>query len=217
MLSFLRDSFPKLCKKAPILSLLKNPFLTPTRKKLLPCVMSAKILERHLNSKLLVFLDKNEALDGAQYGFRRNHSTESALIVATEEIRSIVDSGRKAVGVLLDFSAAFDTVSHTVLVDHLDDMGIGGSALDLLCSFLCDIGQSVYLGEYTSKSFSLPCGIPQTSSLSPTLFNTYVVPLARLISSAGFSTLSYADVTQIDVSISSDGDDTGKRFNNCMS
>lgn len=69
----------------------------------------------------------------------------------------------------------------------------------------------------TSKSFKLPCGVPQGSSLSPTLFNIYVAPLAAIIRQCSFSVVSYADDTQVVVSVSDNIDETADRFNFCMS
>lgn len=68
-----------------------------------------------------------------------------------------------------------------------------------------------------SKSFDLPCGVPQGSSLSPTLFNIYVTPLAEIIRQCGFTAVSYADDAQIVVSISDNTDETADRFNSCIS
>lgn len=102
---------------------------------------------------------------------------------------------------MLDLSAAFDTVHHDLLMDRLQEIGVYGSAWKLLKSFLTNRSQLVALGDFTSEPFALPCGVPQGSSLSPTLFNVYVSSLAPLIQSFGFSLTSYADDTQIVVAV----------------
>lgn len=117
---------------------------------------------------------------------------------------------------MLDLSAAFDTVHHEVLMDRLSAVGVQGKAWALLKSFLTDRTQTD-LGGCSSRPFSLPCGVPQGSSLSPTLFNVYVGPLAALIRSFGFQLTVYADDTQIVLSIQKGSEDQiGARCHDCM-
>lgn len=99
--------------------------------------------------------------------------------------------------VLLDLSAAFNTVDHSLLIHRLQEIGLGGRALSLLSSFLSGRSQSVQLGNFKSAPFSLPCGVPQGSSLSPRLFNIYVADIASLIRSFNLIPTSYADDTQL--------------------
>lgn len=72
-----------------------------------------------MNGQLSAFLQSNSLLDTSQFGFRADHSTELALIKSTEEIREALDQGGAAILIMLDLSAAFDTVHHDVLMDHL--------------------------------------------------------------------------------------------------
>lgn len=73
------------------------------------------------------------------------------------------------------------------------------------------------LGSASSRPFSLPCGVPQGSSLSPTLFNVYVGPLTVLIRSFWFQLTSYADDTQIVLSIQKGSESQiGPRCHDCM-
>lgn len=118
--------------------------------------------------------------------------------------------------ILLDLSAAFDTVNHEILLARLEELGLHDSALKLMASFLKDRSFSEKLGEYTSDSFKSPCGVPQGSSLSPTLFNVYVASLAEIIRQCGFMSVLYANDTQIVVSVTGNVEDTAVRFNECM-
>lgn len=104
-----------------------------------------------------------------------------------------------------------------VLMDRLSAVGVHGRAWSLLKSFLTGRTQTVDLGSYSSRPFVLPCGVPQGSSLSPTLFNIYVISLAVLIRSFGFYLTSYADDTQIVLSIKKGTEDKmGTRCHDCM-
>lgn len=126
-----------------------------------------------------------------------------------------VANGSRAALILLDLSAAFDTVHHALL-KSLHSLGFRNSALTLLRSFLADRIQWVEMGDATSSPFSLPCAVPQGSALSPTLFNVIVTPLVKRIHSFGLTVLSYADDTQIVVSISSQAEKDANNFCRCM-
>lgn len=100
----------------------------------------------------------------------RNHSTESALLRVLNDILVSVDYGDSVILVLLDRSAAFDTVDHTILISRLEQcVGIRGLALSWFKSFLCDITFSVGIGNSVSSVATLTSGVPQGSILAPTL------------------------------------------------
>ena len=82
--------------------------------------------------------------------------------------------------ILLDNSAVFDTVSHPILIQCLQDIGIEGPTLRWICSFLTGRVQSVSLAPFISNTCDLICGVPQGSSLSPTLFNVYMISLVNV-------------------------------------
>ena len=73
--------------------------------------------------------------------------------------------------VLLDISAAFDTVDHDILLRRLSELGICGLVLAWLRSFLKDCPQRVQLGESVSAPWNLNCGVLQGSIIFPMLFN----------------------------------------------
>lgn len=102
------------------------------------------------------------------------------------------------------------------LVERLREIGIGGTDLKLLTSFLSDRAQIVKMGQFHSALNHLLCGVPQGSSLSQTLFNIYVAPLARIVRSFGLEVLSYADNMHITVSITHSIRESATNFKNCM-
>lgn len=161
-------------------------------------------------------MKEHNVLNPTQFGFRSEHSTETALIKATDELKNNLDDGRNAALILLDLSAAFDTVDHSTLCLRLETMGIKGAALDLFRSFLINWENTVMLDKFRSKTFSLPCGVPKGSSLSPSLFNLYVAELAPPIQSFGLLLTSYADDTQIVVSAANKANNTSAPLYSCM-
>lgn len=103
-----------------------------------------------MNIHLSKYIEDHQLLDDTQFGFRRGHGTGTALIKASEHIRIILDQGGTAVLILLDLSAAFDTVDHAILIDPVTKIGIQHTARALLTSFLTNRTQSVNLGTFNS-------------------------------------------------------------------
>ena len=107
------------------------------------------------------------------------------------------DRGGSALLILLDLTAAFDTVDHELLACRITAAGIQDSALQWLTSFLQGRNQSVMIGEEKSHQRPLQCGVPQGAILSPMLFNVYMHPLAQLVRGFGLGCHQYADDTQL--------------------
>ena len=102
---------------------------------------------------------------------------------------------------LLDLSAAFDTLDHSILLHRLSTwFGISSVSLQWLTSYLKSNTSSVGIPSHSSRSSPLTCRVPQGSVLGPVLFNLYTTPLSSLISASSISHLLYADDTQLFVS-----------------
>ena len=102
---------------------------------------------------------------------------------------------------MLDLSAAFDTIDHSILLSRLTSFyGISGSALDLVRSYLTDRTQSVVLNNCSSPPTSINTGVPQGSVLGPLLFSLYIYPISQIFYNYAISFHIYADDTQIYVS-----------------
>ncbi len=99
------------------------------------------------------------------------HSTESAPLIVYNDILLAVDSGVSAILALLDLSAAFDTVDHTILVSRLEQyVGIQGVALQWFKSYLSNRSFAVNVGEFLSTSAPLTSSVLQGSILAPLPF-----------------------------------------------
>uniref|UniRef100_A0A803SSM3 Reverse transcriptase domain-containing protein n=1 Tax=Anolis carolinensis TaxID=28377 RepID=A0A803SSM3_ANOCA len=153
-----------------------------------------KVLERVVASQLQGFLDDTDFLDQSQSGFRPGFSTEMALVALVDDLRRELDRGSVTLLVLLDISAAFDTIDHGILLGRLSGMGLGGTVLQ---SFLDGRSQMVKLGDTCSDPWPLSCGVPQGSILYPMLFNIYKKPLGEVIRGFGVRCHLYADDTQL--------------------
>jgi retron-type reverse transcriptase len=114
-------------------------------------------------------------------------------MVKVHNICESIRNGRVVLLVLLDLSAAFDTVNHDLLLATLNKFKIGGTALQWLQSYLTEQNQVVRLNGETSDFKILKCGVPQGSVLGPLLFSIYTSTLR----SKGVCYHLYADDTQI--------------------
>lgn len=164
----------------------------------------SKILEKVVASQLRSYLDINGLFEPFQSGFRPSHSTETALLRVVNDILLSMDSGLINILMLLDLSAAFDTVCHELLISRLSDIGITGSALSWLISYISDRKYYISIQGHNSAIISLTQGVPQGSVLGPLLFIIYIHSLGNIIRRHGLQFHCYADDIQIYFTTSSD-------------
>ena len=125
---------------------------------------------KRLNNFLLI----NNCIYDVQFGFRKQHSTNHALIHVIEDIRNAMDNNSFAVGVFIDLQKAFDTVDHTILLSKLEHYGVRDNANKWFESYLTNRKQFVSINGFQSNEVIMEFGVPQGSILGPLLFLIYI-------------------------------------------
>ena len=121
-----------------------------------------------------------------------------ALITMVDKVTEALDNGDYVVGVFLDFSKAFDTVDHSILLDKMFIYGVQNIALKWFKDYLTGRSQYVMYNGFKSSNSEIKCGVPQGSILGPLLFLLYINDLA-IVSEACFPIL-FADDSNMFIS-----------------
>ena len=181
--------------------LLKKPSLDPEVLKNYRPVSNlpyiSKILEKVVCKRIDGHLKKNGLLDDMQSAYRTHCSTETCLLKVNNDILETLDQGHHAALILLDLSAAFDTLDHRIFLQRAENtLGITGNALAWLRSYLSNRTQAVAIGDELSKDAELSYGVPQGSVLGPRGYCMYTVPLGAILRHHKMTYMVYADDTQ---------------------
>ena len=141
------------------------------------------------------FLKSSEVLYKFQFGFRKQFSTNHALISIVEKIRNSLDKNMFVCGVFIDLEKAFDTVNHDILLSKLDHYGIRGTANNWFSSYLSNRSQTVTINGVTSSEGDISYGVPQGSILGPLLFLLYINDMHMAVASS--TVFHFADDTNL--------------------
>ena len=207
-LSFSEGIFPTSFKTAIVKPLLKK-YSLPTDdlssyRPISNLDFISKILEKIIHNRITSHLQSFPSICPFQSAYRKFHSTETALLRIQNDLLLAIDQRKLSALVLLDLSAAFDTIDHSILLARLSStFGITGSALSLLTSYLTDRSQSVSIDCHSTPPSPMNTGVPQGSVLGPLLFTLYTTPLSYLFSTTPISYHLYADDTQMYISFHS--------------
>ena len=157
----------------------------------------SKIFEKLIHVRIYQFLDDNRVLYSYQFGFRKAHSTVHAVQTAIHSVTKALDASYQCMGIFIDFSKAFDTIQHNILLDKLYHYGVRGIAHKSISSYLSNRKQFVYYdNECYSAVEDINVGVPRGSVLGPLFFILYVNEIISC-SESSVEFILFADHTNI--------------------
>ena len=157
-----------------------------------------KLIERVVSTRLNKHMTTNNLHSKRNHGYKKYHSSETLLLEVIDHLLLSCDNGKPSIILLLDLSAAFDTVDQQKLLRILQhEIGVEGKALQWFRSFLFGRTQKVKIGESYSEEGSLEFGVAQGSVLGPILFKIYIRMFPEHMKTTLFETFGFADDHQL--------------------
>ena len=200
--SLMTNTFPSKLKIAKIMPLLKKPnIFKPDNFRpisLLPCI--SKIIEKCVFIQVYQYFENNKLIFGSQYGYRKDHSTETACLELIDKLYKHLDNNQSPFCIFIDLSKAFDTINHQILLSKLKYYGLDDHAVSWFSSYLSDRKQFVEVDGVKSPTQPINTGVPQGSTLGPLLFVIYMNDIN--IVSEIFKCILFADDTSLESIIS---------------
>ena len=197
-----QSEFPKALKHAVITPILKNPKLDPELYNNFRPVSSlpflSKVSEKAIHDQLTEYLQRNCLYSRFQSAYRKNHSCETALTKLVDDLQKLTFNRNNVLLIMLDSSAAFDTVDHEILIKKLESsFKVSHCALKLIKSYLTDRTFSTKVNQVQSSPRPLKFGVPQGSLLGPLLYILYTSEIEDIVLEHGLKIITYADDCQI--------------------
>ena len=193
---------PPMLKRALVTPLIKKVNLDPDTLKNYRPISNLpflfKIIERVASSQIQVYVSENSVDGDRQSAYRKQHSTETAPLRLPNDILRAVDNHQNVIVVLLDLTAAFDTLDHQILLQRLyNRFGITGTALQWMESYFHERQQCVCIDGICSHRKFVSRGALQGSVFGPMAFSYYSVPVKNIIKAHNLECMVYADDSQI--------------------
>lgn len=161
----------------------------------------SKLLEKIVLHQLNLHLVTNQLYSSRQSGYRKHHSCETLTIKLVDDILKHIENNQTVALIMLDFSAAFETIEHLNLLNKLEKcFGITGLVLKWFSTYLKSRSFNVVIGDTLSELCEILFGVPQGSILGPILFILYIKDLELIAHRHGLHVQLYADDTQLYIS-----------------
>ena len=200
--SIQESTMPSLLKRALVKPLIKKPSLDKENLKNYRPVSNlpyiGKLIEKAAIKQINEHLAENNLHEPLQSAYTANHSTETALLKVTNDIFMALDKRHCVFLVLLDLSAAFDTIDHDMFLQRLaTEYAITGEVVTWMRSYLVNREQNISINNTLSDKITLDFGFPQGSCIGPFGFKLYTKPLTSIAKKHNVNIHLYADDTQL--------------------
>ena len=140
----------------------------------------SKVLEKVIAAQLISHMKAHGLFENLPSAYHPFYSTETALIKVHSDLLRALDDGCAVLLVLLDLSAVFDTLDHDILLDRLNNLGVLGTVLQWMASYVQDRLQRIIIGGQRSDPADLQFCVPQGSVLGPILFTICTIPISDI-------------------------------------
>ena len=158
----------------------------------------SKVLEKVVDKRIETHLNIHSLHEPQQSAYKKFHSTETALVRVQNDILQALDNNENTVLLMLDLSAAFDTIDHQKLLSRLENhFGITGTPLKWMNSYLNERYQTVSIDGELSKPVRMTYSVPQGSVLGPKNYILYTKPVGAICKKHGLNHHFYADDSQL--------------------
>ena len=217
--------FPSRCKVALVKPTIKSKSADPDNLASFRPVSNisflSKLLEKVGATQFNLHLEGQNLHCPVQSGYRPRHSCETLMIKMMNDILHLIEQKNTVALILLDLSAAFDTIDHDILLNRLEtDFGIKGVVLEWFRSYLKERTFTVLIGDKSSSKGYLWFGVPQGSILGPILFILYTKALQNIAKKYGILIQLYADDSQLYIGFKANDPlsvgDAVKRIEDCL-
>lgn len=195
--SFFEGLFPDVFKTARVIPIFKSgpKNLAANYRPISTLHFLSKVFEKVFFNRFSLFFRKYDIICDQQFGFQKERSTTDALLLYLDSVYNSLNDSEYHVSVMLDFSKAFDTVHHEILLGKLERYGIRGLSLCWLRSYLSNRSQFVSVNGKDSSPLPINTGVPQGSLLGPLLFLIYINDMKNSSNILNF--IHFADDTTV--------------------
>ena len=214
--------FPDLLKNAILTPIIKDPSKSHEEYKNYRPVSNlpflSKVLEKVMYHQLNKHIEENNFHCKYQSAYRKNYSCETSVLRLIGDIEKMLNEKSCVLLVLLDSTAAFDTIDHEILYKQLEEeFNVSSDALEMIKSYLTNRSFSVAIKDKIGNPRSLNYGVPQGSVLAPLLYALYTKPMETIAKNHGFEVNIYADDCQIYIKFDKTCSNTiGRKIEQCI-
>ena len=185
MITNYKRHFSKLYERAYVTPIIKKPNIDKSILSYYRPISNlstlSKTLERVVARQLNSYLHENHILNPYQSAYIKNKSTETAMIHILKNIHLSDASPHGSVVILLDVSAAFDTLDHNILINRLTSIEISGTTLDWFISYITDRFYQISINSLIYKPRKVTRRVPQRSILGPPCSISTYFPYLQLL------------------------------------